>query len=136
MIQISKISIIIASILDRFLNIKSTSSILFLLCFMVWNTAMSQTSGLFDSDEILELNLRVDLKKVLRDRGNDSKYHATTLRYKADRTTMDIPIKIKTRGHFRKKASNCKYPPILLNFKKSTIQLKIVFDAVNVNPSA
>lgn len=40
---------------------------------------------------------------------------------------MDIPLKIRTRGHFRKLMGGCKYPPILLNFKKSATPKSSVF---------
>lgn len=112
----------------RFLEAEITHALLFVLCFFTFSTAMGQSSNLFDSDEELALNLRGDLRTVLKDRGNDSQYHSVTLQYKAGLTTTSTPIKIKTRGHFRKMSSNCKYPPLLLNFKKSSIPKSTVFE--------
>tara|TARA_R110002074_G_C12557018_1_gene667231 strand:- start:4426 stop:5511 length:1086 start_codon:yes stop_codon:yes gene_type:complete len=112
----------------RSLKGEISHNLLFLLCFFLCSAAIGQSSNLFDTDEVLALNLQGDLKKILKDRRNDSQYHAATLQYKGAYTTSTIPIKIKTRGHFRKMSSNCKYPPLLLNFKKSSIPKSSVFE--------
>jgi hypothetical protein len=98
-----------------------------LACIFLMNSVQGQSSGLFDTDEILEFTLRGDLKTVFKDRGEESQYYPATIQYQADQDTINIPLKIKTRGHFRKMPSNCKYPPILLNFAKSTTPKSSVF---------
>ena len=125
-----KNSIIVANF-DGFLNGEIKHTLLFLLCFFLLSTMLGQSSNLFDADEVLALNLRGDLKTVFKDRGEDPQYHPATLQYKADLQTITIPIKIKTRGHFRKMSSNCNYPPILLNFKKSSIPKSSVFEGLD-----
>lgn len=100
---------------------------LFLLCFFLWNNVDGQTSNLFESEEIIELTLQCDLKSVLKDRGEDSQYHEATLHYIDNQNTFDIPIKVKSRGHFRKIRSNCQYPPLYLNFAKSTTPENSIF---------
>jgi hypothetical protein len=105
--------------------------LLFLVCFFLLNIAHGQTSRLFESDEILELTLRANMKAVFKDRGDDPQYHKATLHYQEDQTTFEIPIKIKVRGHFRKMASNCKYPPLYLNFAKSSTPKASVFRGQN-----
>ncbi len=107
---------------------KTNYALLFLLCFFTLTSSLGQSSSLFDdNNEILTLNLRGDLKTVFKDRGNDPKYHMVNLQYNTDQNTINIPIKIKSRGNFRKMKSNCKYPPLLLNFKKSSILKKSIF---------
>jgi len=128
MVQIPKIAAIIFANFARFLNGEIKHALLFLLCFFLWSTTLGQSSNFFDDDEVITLNLRGDLKTVFKDRGDDSQYHSASLQYKADLNTINIPIKIKTRGHFRKISSNCKYPPILLNFKKSSIPKSSIFE--------
>ena len=128
MIQITKKAVIIFTNFVKILIGVIRHALLFMLCFFLWNTTLGQGSGLFDSKDVLELNLRGNLKKVFNDRGDDPQYHLATLQYNADLNTMNIPIKIKARGHFRKISSNCKYPPILLNFKKSTTPNGSVFE--------
>ncbi len=100
---------------------------LFLVYFLLLNMAHGQTSRLFESDEILELTLRTDMKALFKDRGDDPQYHKATLHYQEGQTTFDIPINIKARGHFRKMSSNCKYPPFFINFKKSSTPKASVF---------
>lgn len=58
------------------------------------------------------------MKTILNDRDVDSENHEASLSYQQDQIVYNIPIKIKTRGHFRKMTINCKYPPLYLNFKK------------------
>ncbi|TFG78414.1 MAG: hypothetical protein E4H26_02505, partial [Flavobacteriales bacterium] len=78
-----------------------------------------QATPLFDSDEVLTLILRGDLKNAFRDRKDNSAYYNASLIYQEDSDSLVVPVRIKTRGHFRKKSSNCNYPPLLLNFSKS-----------------
>ena len=105
--------------------------LLFSACFFFLGNAIGQVSNLFDDDEVLQLTLRGDLKTVFKDRGDEPQYHPATIRYKANRNEINIPIKIKTRGHFRKLSSNCKYPPILLNFTEHTTPQNAVFYGQN-----
>ena len=101
--------------------------LLFLVFFFLLNIAQAQTSGLFESDEILELTLRANITTVFKDRGDDPQYHDATLHYQEGQTVFDIPIRIKVRGHFRKRSANCKYPPLFLNFSQSTMPQASVF---------
>lgn len=106
----------------------STKSLFFLLaCCFLTGSVYGQASGLFDSDEVMELTLCADLKTVFKDRGDDPQYHPASIHYQADQNTINIPLQIKTRGHFRKMSSNCRYPPILLNFAKSSTPESSVF---------
>ena len=106
---------------------KMKQIIFLLLCSLFWSIADAQTTSLFESEEILELTLQCDLKSVFKDRGEDSQYHEATIHYKDNRDTFDIPIKVKTRGHFRKMRTNCHYPPLYLNFAKSLTPENSIF---------
>lgn len=106
---------------------KITSVILLLTSFFICNELPAQNPELFDSEEVLEFTLQSDLKAVFKDRGDDPQYRKATIKYEEGQTTIEIPLKIRTRGHFRKMASNCKYPPILLNFAKSTTPKSSIF---------
>ena len=110
-----------------FLKEKTKHALLFFACFFLLNSVLGQSSGLFDSDEVMELTLRGDLKTVFRDRGDDPQYHPATIKYQGDQNTINIPISIKTRGNFRKMLSNCRYPPLLLNFSESSTPISSVF---------
>jgi len=110
-----------------FLKGVTKRALLFLACCFLLRSAQGQSSNLFNSDEVMELTLQGDLKTVFRDRGDDPQYHPATIQYQADQIAIKIPIEIKTRGHFRKIATNCIYPPILLNFAKSSTPKSSVF---------
>jgi len=130
MIQTHQITVIMFTDLAGyiiFLKRETKHSLLFLACCFLLSSTLGQSSSLFDSDKVMELTLRGDLKKVFKDRGDDPQYHPATLHYQSDINTINIPIEIKTRGHFRKISSNCKYPPILLNFAKSSTPTSSVF---------
>src|SRR5262245_49487302 len=73
---------------------------------------------LFDSDELLNVKLTGNVRDAFGDRSNKPKYHAFSLYYQltAGESELRVPVKIRTRGHFRKDKSNCTYPPLLLNF--------------------
>lgn len=72
--------------------------------------------GLFESDEILTMQISGNIRSLLKDRDNPN-YQPFQLSYTAsDSSRISIPIQIKTRGHFRKLSENCTYPPLMLNF--------------------
>jgi hypothetical protein len=110
-----------------FLKKETLRALLFVACFFFLSSALGQSSPLFDTDEVMELTLRCDMKAILKDRGDDSQYHPATIHYQTDQTAISIPLKIKTRGHFRKISGNCTYPPILLNFAKESTPENSVF---------
>jgi hypothetical protein len=83
---------------------------------------------LFESDEILSITLKGNIRELLNDRGETPTYHPVTLSYKnKDSSEVNIPVKMKTRGHFRKLKENCKYPPLQINFPKDVDRLSPVF---------
>jgi hypothetical protein len=96
------------------------------------STNAQQTSNsrhaLFDNDEVLELHLSGEVRELLRDKSDDMEYHSITLSYRnADSAKISIPIKVKTRGHFRRTQGNCRYPPLMLNFSKGDTPANSIF---------
>ena len=88
----------------------------------------SLEKGLFDSDEVLHITLKGDIREVLKDRLGDPKYYAVLLSYsKEPGTEKNISVQIKTRGHFRRLKGNCFYPPLLIQFPKDGPQRSSVF---------
>ena len=110
-----------------FLKRASSYVILPFIIFALTEGVFGQTSSLFDSDEVIELTLRSDLKSIFKDRGDDPQYHSASLHYELENKTINLPVKIKTRGHFRKLSGNCKYPPLKLNFSNSELLENSVF---------
>jgi len=80
----------------------------------------SQSSELFDNDQLLEIALTGDLASLMKDRGEDPQYHDFQLSYQdSNNAQVELPVQVKVRGHFRKLKSNCTYPPLLINFSKT-----------------
>lgn len=84
-----------------------------------WQNVPGQTTPLFDSDEVLPLVLRGELRNAFRDRRDNSAYYKASISYLEGPDSLMIPLKIRTRGHFRKQSSNCDYPPLWLKFSKA-----------------
>jgi hypothetical protein len=81
------------------------------------DSAKIKTQPLFASDDILYIKVVADFKAIQNDRGDTPVYHEALLTYvdkKGD--SVQLPVKMKVRGNFRRKASNCNLPPLLLNF--------------------
>ncbi len=82
--------------------------------------ARSSTSkDLFEGEEVLEITLSGQLKKLLGDRSQKPIYHQLTFSYKDEQSNViNLPAQAKTRGHFRRLKENCYYPPLALKFVK------------------
>lgn len=76
--------------------------------------------GLFDSDEVLDLELEYDVKKFSKDRGDSRVYHPAKLSYmdpEGKRITLDVRIKV--RGRLRRQMLKCMVPPFKMKFDKT-----------------
>jgi len=96
---------------------------IFLLLFICFVSGNAQsTSGLFESDEILEITLSGKLNELFSDRADNPNYHPISFSYRSSSgENIKTPITAKTRGHFRKNSMNCSMPPILLNFSNAQL---------------
>ncbi|MDQ6610988.1 MAG: hypothetical protein M3Y64_01035 [Gemmatimonadota bacterium] len=93
-----------------------------LLALAVLALPLCSASGqrLFRSTTPVEITLTTNLKALLKDR-DSTKFvpHGALLTYKDDDgQAVSIAITLRTRGHFRRQARNCEFPPLLLQFKK------------------
>ena len=83
---------------------------------------------LFDSDEIFTITLKGNIRQLLNDRADKPASHSITLSYRnKDSSEVNIPVQMKTRGHFRKLKENCKYPPLQISFPADVNRLSTVF---------
>ena len=83
---------------------------------------------LFDSDEILSITLKGNIRQLLSDRADQPASHSITLSYwDKDSSEVSVPVQMKTRGHFRKLKGNCKYPPLQISFPADVNRLSPVF---------
>lgn len=80
-------------------------------------TIPSTAAGLFNSDEILDITLKGNIRELIKSRSGEAKNFPIILTYKNEAgIDSSIPIAVKTRGHFRRLNGNCTYPPLLLKF--------------------
>lgn len=76
---------------------------------------------LFRSDSVLSVTITTELGPLLKQRDSlELAKHPGTFSYEGDggaRTT--IPARFRARGHFRRQARNCDFPPLWLEVKSS-----------------
>ncbi len=93
---------------------------IFLCCIFLYGSSLGQTPKLFDSDELLELELICDLTELQADRGMEPEYHDAVLSGKnADGSTYEMKVQVKARGNFRRSDLTCKFPPLRVRFSKN-----------------
>jgi hypothetical protein len=109
--------------------IPSTLLSFIIVCLFCKEGKTQQASeGLFDSEEVLSIQLSGNIRELIKDRSDEMQYHDITLSYKgSDSSLVSFPIQIKTRGHFRRTQGNCSYPPLMLNFSKENAPKNSLF---------
>ncbi len=89
----------------------------------------NSSGRLFESNEVLNIKLSGDLRDLFNDRSDNSKFHNITIFYtEKDSSTVSVPVKAKTRGHFRRTMGDCTYPPILLDFSENKNEKPSLFN--------
>ena len=77
--------------------------------------------GLFRDTKPLLVTITTDLRAVVRDR-DSTKFapHPATLTYRTDSAAAprSFPVTLRARGHFRRQARNCSFPPLKLQFER------------------
>ncbi len=75
--------------------------------------------SLFKHDTLLTFSIVAQMKPLLKDRGDKPTEHLAVLKYaRKKKPLIAIPIKIKVRGNFRRQATNCDFPPLLIDIDK------------------
>jgi hypothetical protein len=92
--------------------------------------SQGNAAPLFSSHQILQIIVRGDLQTITDDIGEERQEHPATLLYVTGSDTVALDVQISTRGNFRRKAENCVFPPLRINFKKKQVK-GTVFDEIN-----
>jgi hypothetical protein len=71
-------------------------------------------SRLFQTDSPLVLQIKTDLRALLRDKGEKRVEHPATFRFADGADTGSLKVELRTRGIFRLK--QCAFPPIRIDF--------------------
>jgi len=83
---------------------------------------LGQDNELFTSDEHLELIIKYKAKELNNDRVEKSTYHDAIMKLGKDSLSTKLyNIKIKTRGIYRLKSSNCYFPPLKIKFNEKEV---------------
>lgn len=92
-----------------------------LIGLMFWSQlCLGQNQTLFDSEEILEINLKGDFNKLFKNTKGEPQYFDFSMGLAdSSGTRIAVPLRIRTRGHFRREMNICDYPPLLLNFSNA-----------------
>lgn len=92
---------------------------------------VQEDNALFKSEEPLLFKITMDMKTVLKDRGDERAYHPAVISYHGtDGAEVSEKLKIMVRGNRRRDPAVCGFPPLMLNFSRSTVD-KTVFGKVN-----
>ncbi len=85
--------------------------------------------SLFKSDDLLNIDLYSDFKEIIDTRwyedsvrGGETEYYEAKILYGEEGSQVEIPLRIKARGQFRRNPKYCKFPPLMLNFKKKEVE--------------
>lgn len=99
--------------------------------FAVGGQRLVDDNPLFTDEEVLKFTLSMNIREVLKDRGEEPGYHGAVITYqdKAGKTITEA-LKVRVRGNRRRDPTVCNFPPLLLNFKRSTVE-NTVFGKVN-----
>jgi len=72
----------------------------------------------FSAAKPIEFTLHAPFSRLRRDRAESTAYRPAALSYMGDSGEVNVPVRVRTRGIWRKK--NCEIPPLLLNFTKDS----------------
>ncbi|HEX7545323.1 MAG TPA: hypothetical protein VF368_01255 [Gemmatimonadaceae bacterium] len=76
---------------------------------------------LFRTDSMLTVTITTELGPLLKQRDSLElvKHPAVVSYVGADGKSVNVPVKLRARGHFRRQARNCDFPPLWLELKSS-----------------
>ncbi len=95
------------------------------------DSSQVRPGGLFDSHETIQITIVADIQTLIRDIGEDEgdnqftgqSEHYAVLSYRDPAgASATLRVTAETRGHFRRDRSNCDFPPLRLDFRKSEFE--------------
>ena len=86
------------------------------------NSTNQSSTSLFQSDSIINLIIIADFKSLFRDRRSEPMYYGGKIFYfNKDSVPLYFEVRLRQRGNFRRQRENCSFPPLFINFKKSSV---------------
>lgn len=90
----------------------------------------AERAPLFQSDAPLKITLRTDIDFLRRERNDTIEVAGTVTFVDLDGSEVTRPVEVRVRGNFRLDRSNCNFPPLRLDFRRSEVQ-GTVFEGQN-----
>lgn len=91
-------------------------------------TGAGETAPLFTSNDILDVTIRAPFTTIMRERSVEEDKPATLTYNDAETGDVTVELGIRARGRFRRQSRTCKWAPLRLNFKKSTVKQTVFAD--------
>ena len=82
----------------------------------------SEITPLFTSNEILDVTIRAPFTTIMRERSEDEDRFATLTYNDAVEGSVTVELGVQARGRYRRQARVCKWAPLRLNFRKSSLE--------------
>ena len=101
--------------------------IVYVLAILLGATASAESGAskakpLFSSDDLLEVTIKGPFTTIMKERELDEEQPAVLTFNDAEAGEVSVEIEVRTRGRFRRQSKVCKWAPLRLNFKKSTVK--------------
>lgn len=77
---------------------------------------------LFQSDEVLDIQIIAPIATLMKERPNDEYLPATVAWAEPDGRSLQVNVKLRARGNYRRRRDTCELPPVRLNFKTSEVK--------------
>lgn len=116
----------ISAVLINLPGIWSMKKIL-ILTFVLVPLFSTAQPGLFDSDSVINVRLRGEIRDLINDRRDEPADHVMFLSYEDNGKTVEIPVSTRTRGNFRRKLGDCIYPPVMVSFRNTEAKSGTIF---------
>ena len=98
-----------------------------MFALLAWAPRAEAQEKLFKGDSVVNITITTELKALLRQRDSLAiNKHPGVLSYAGEGgKTVTFPVTLRARGHFRRQARNCDFPPLWLNWKSSDAKASI-----------
>lgn len=87
-------------------------------------SSVAQGQRLFRSTEPVEVTFTTNLRAIVRERDSTklNPYGALMTYKDSSGKEVNVPVTLRARGHFRRQARNCHFPPIRWDAKRDVVQ--------------
>ena len=90
-------------------------------CLLAGIAEAADYAPLFDSDDVLEVRIEAPFGVLMDVRPDKTYLKGTFTLTDSDGQERQFPLKLRTRGNYRREESHCDFAPIRLNFRKNDV---------------